>query len=605
MHGKKFVDNLQSLSSSLDIAAIFLDRSFRIRLFSSTARDMFNLIPADNGRLLADITSRLGDDNVLRDAEQVLDKLLPLEREIRTKDGLIYTMWILPYRTEDDRVDGLMLTVFGISDRKMPGEVLKHSESSLRLLIESAKDYAIFTLDMERKVKAWNSGAELILGYKEAEIIDQSGDIFFIPEDREKKAPERETEKARNEGMAENERWHLRKNGTRFYGSGTVRPLLGVGGDLVGYVKIMRDMTVQKRNEDAVRESEERLRVTMDSATDYAIITLDTNGCIIGWSKGAELTFGYEEKEVEGKHTDIIFTPEDRQAGMAEKKMKEARKAGRALDERWHMRKDGARFFMSGVMQTTMNSGGVAGFVKVARDMTERKLLEQQKDEFIGIASHELKTPVTSIKLFAEALEERFKNAGDDQNRGLMQKLNTQVDRLTALIKDLLETTRIVEGQLPLKKEEFDLNMLVETQVEELQRISSRHRLAFNAGSVRLVVADKERITQVLTNIISNAIKYSPNGGDVTITSSTTAEGAKVSVQDLGIGIPKDLQSKVFSRFFRVGNPAVSTYPGMGLGLYISAGIIQRHGGTIWVESSKGGGTVFSFIIPYSNTETN
>jgi two-component system CheB/CheR fusion protein len=598
-------NNLQNLINSVDLAVVFLDRSFRINFFSPAARDIFNLIPADNGRMLSDITTRLNYEQLVADAEVVLDKLQSIEREVTSQDGRVYLMRVLPYRTEEDRINGVVITFFDITDRKQTEENLRASEEHLRLLIESAKDYAIFTQDMERKVNSWNSGAELMMGYTEKEILGQSGDIFFVPEDRAEGAPEKEAERAGKNAFAKNERWHLRKDGSRFYGSGTVRPLHDNTGKLLGFVKIMRDLTEDKRSEDALKRSEERLRITMESATDYAIMTMDTKGHYNSWSKGAELIFGFSEEEAVGKHTSLIFTPEDREAGADEDELNTAISEGRAEDERWHLRKDGSRVYMSGVMRTFFIAGKLAGFVKVARDMTERILLEQQKDEFIGIASHELKTPVTSIKAYAELLQEVFEEVADTQSVEMISKLNMQVDRLIKLIHALLDTTRVSDGELPLHKQEFDLNALIVECMDDLQHLSKKHNIVLQLGDTKKLAADKDRIGQVITNLLSNAIKYSPDGGDIIVATMATESGVQLSVRDNGIGIPTDVKDKVFGRFFRVSSiPQVQTCPGMGLGLYIAEGIIHSHGGTISVESKQGEGSVFYFTLPYdSETE--
>lgn len=225
--------------------------------------------------------------------------------------------------------------------------------------------------------------------------------------------------------------------------------------------------------------------------------------------------------------------------------------------------------------------------------------LLKQKDEFIGIASHELKTPVTSIKAYAQVLQSIFKARGNNQGEMFMQKLDAQVNRLTNLIRDLLDTTKISEGQLSLNPEQFDINHLIAENIADLQHISYQHRLVFTPGEdIPLIKADRERIGQVLTNLLSNAIKYSPDGGDIHIASLSREGNMEVSIKDPGVGIPPDMKHKIFDRFFRVSDSKIRTFPGMGLGLYITAGIIHRHGGTISVESIPGEGSVFSFILP-------
>ena len=369
-------NNLQNLINSADIGTIFLDRSFRIMLFTPAARSVFNLIPADHGRLLSDITNRLEDGALIEHAELVLEKLITIERVMRTTDGRTFLIRLSPYRTEEDRIKGVVVSFIDLTERTRAEEALRTTEARMRLIIESARDYAIFTMDLERKVNSWNSGAEAMFGYTEEEIIGKSGDILFTPEDLKKDAPVTEATTALTKGIAENDRWHTRKDGTILYGSGLTTPLKDDAGTDIGFVKIMRDLTEKKRSDEALRASEERLRVTMESATDYAIITTSTDGIIEAWSLGAERVFGYSAEEVIGQPSHIIFTPEDVAAGAPEWEMRTAREEGRAPDERWHMRKDGSRFFMIGSMRPILNPV-LSGYVKVARDMTEQKQAEE------------------------------------------------------------------------------------------------------------------------------------------------------------------------------------------------------------------------------------
>jgi PAS domain S-box-containing protein len=383
-------------------------------------------------------------------------------------------------------------------------------------------------------------------------------------------------------------RWHI----------GRVVPLKDQLNKITGWFGSATDIDDLKKAQEALAQSEARLKITMESAMEYAIITTNEQGIVERWSSGAEKAFGYSEAEMKGKPADIIFTPEEKANNIPEKEMQTARKEGRANDDRWHVRKNGSRLFMSGVM-APIYDGVFTGYVKVARDITERKLLEQQKDEFIGIASHELKTPVTTIKAYTELLKEVLDEKQNYEDAQLVTKLDAQVDRLTELIHSLLDTTRISEGQFTLNMEEFDINTLIRERVEEMQHTTEKHRIAFNSTGAIKIKGDRERIEQIFINIISNAIKYSPKGGEVTIVSKRKKDCVQVSVQDNGVGIPPEVKDKIFDRFYRVQNAQIDTFPGMGLGLYISAAIINKHGGTIWVESEQGKGSTFYFRLPY------
>jgi len=232
-------------------------------------------------------------------------------------------------------------------------------------------------------------------------------------------------------------------------------------------------------------------------------------------------------------------------------------------------------------------------------DITNRKTLEQHKDEFIGVASHELKTPVTSIKAYIQFLLERFEENTGETNYQIIKKLGNQVDRLIKLIHRLLDTTKAMGGQLKLVPEKTDLNSLVREYLGELQSLTKKHQLLFEAGQIGQVLIDKDRIGQVITNLVSNAIKYSPDGGDIQIITETMPNGhIKLRVIDQGIGIPEEQRDKVFERFFRVNENNAGNLPGMGLGLYICAVIIRQHGGEIGVESTQGKGSAFYFHLP-------
>jgi two-component system CheB/CheR fusion protein len=249
--------DLQNLMASTSIATVFLDRELRITRYTPTAAEIFHFIPGDVGRPLAHLQHLLDYPGLIADAEEVLRTLVPIEREV-SGNGNGFIARIQPYRTVEDFIAGAVLTLVDVTERNRANEALRVSEERMRMLFESAKDVAIFTTDPERRVNSWNSGAEAMFGYAEDEILGKSADILFTPEDRAKGDPEREMELARDEGRAANERWHARKNGNHFYGSGSVMPLRD-GGDLRGYVKIMRDLTEAKKTQEALRDHVDEL----------------------------------------------------------------------------------------------------------------------------------------------------------------------------------------------------------------------------------------------------------------------------------------------------------------------------------------------------------
>lgn len=247
-------------------------------------------------------------------------------------------------------------------------------------------------------------------------------------------------------------------------------------------------------------------------------------------------------------------------------------------------------------------------------DITERKESERilqenqfqlkdllkQRSEFIVVASHELKTPVTSIKAYAEIVQERLEEIGNLEDSVLLGKLNEQIDRLTILINNLLDITKIEQGKMPIHFEYLALDTILEERIQEIQR-TTNHKIELIIEQPLQVKGDKQRIEQVITNLLSNAVKYSPKESLITVESNTGENDVTISIADEGYGIPEKDLDKVFDKFFRVTTNNMDTFPGMGLGLYLAAQIVLEHGGRIWVESIEGKGSVFYFTLPLIN----
>jgi signal transduction histidine kinase len=237
-------------------------------------------------------------------------------------------------------------------------------------------------------------------------------------------------------------------------------------------------------------------------------------------------------------------------------------------------------------------------FVYVNKKAAQLSNIERQKDEFIAIASHELKAPVTTIKAYGQYLQMVFKRKGDETAVEWLAKLDALVTKLNNLITNLLDVTILQGGQLRFLPEHFDLNELVNETVEDLQRTTQQHHIITELAPSSMVYADRFRIGQVVTNLLSNAIKYSPHAARILVKTETTPDAVTLCVQDFGVGIPKEKQHRLFERFYRVDDPTHAAAPGLGLGLYISAKIVKQQGGTIWVESETGKGSTFCFRLP-------
>jgi two-component system CheB/CheR fusion protein len=238
------------------------------------------------------------------------------------------------------------------------------------------------------------------------------------------------------------------------------------------------------------------------------------------------------------------------------------------------------------------------GFIGTCVDITDRIDLERQKDDFMGIASHELKTPVTSIKAYTQILQEKFRKANDIVSTNMLTRLDLQIDKLTGLINMLLDVAKMQSGQMDYIEENFDVIEFVQEITEELQRICPDHTIVRQLNTNGQVYGDKSRLGQVLTNLISNAVKYSPKSREIIVKVNRNEDHYIFSVQDFGVGIEKDMQEKIFGRFFRVSEAAGNRVSGLGLGLYISAQIVRQQGGKLWLESEAGKGAIFYFSLP-------
>ena len=249
--------------------------------------------------------------------------------------------------------------------------------------------------------------------------------------------------------------------------------------------------------------------------------------------------------------------------------------------------------------------GKVFYAITIIHDITERMLAEWRKDEFISMASHELKTPVTSLKGFTNVLQRRLAKQGDAQGLHFLARVDAQLDKLTALITDLLDISKMQAGKLELREEAFDLDALVQETVENVQAATSTHHLLVDGKAEAWLMGDKDRLGQVLTNLLTNAVKYSPKADRVIVRASrdTDYRHAIISVQDFGIGIDEAHHQKIFECFYQVTNPEERTFPGLGIGLYISYEIVKRHNGRMWVESRKGEGAIFFVALPVTKEE--
>ena len=355
------------------------------------------------------------------------------------------------------------------------------------------------------------------------------------------------------------------------------------------------EIAERKIVEERLRISENRYRHLFDSnligvfVSDFAGTFLDANDAFLNL-----LGYSREELLAETMQRDTLTPPEFHYLSQnAVKALQETGASG--TYEKEYLHKSGKRIAVLVAVTRIEQTDTCIGFVL---DISERKELDKRKDEFISMASHELKTPVTSLKGFLNLLQRRLITQEDEKTLHYLARMDTQVNKLTRLINDLLDLSKMQSGQLDYQAERFQVDALVQEIVDNMQGTSHTHRVLLEGQAQAEVFGDRDRIGQVLINLLNNAIKYSPHADTVLVRIAKDRLQVVVSIQDFGIGIAQEYQHKIFERFYQVTDAEEKTYPGLGIGLYISCQIIKRHGGQLWVESKKGEGATFHFTLP-------
>lgn len=370
-----------------------------------------------------------------------------------------------------------------------------------------------------------------------------------------------------------------------------------------------RDVTDRKRAENTLREDEEKFRFIVESATEFAIFTTDLDGRVNGWNSGASRLLGYDETEIIGQDCRIFFTPEDNAEDEPEKEMHDALLQGSGNDEKWHVRKDGSHFWGSGLMMPLRDdAGNTHGYLKIFRDMTREKLAEEalkesdrRKDEFLGMLAHELRNPLSAISNAARLLH----MPGSEHNLQWSQRvIERQSKHLARLLDDLLDISRITQGKIRLVKERLDFAPVIARAVEAVRPLIEQKKhsltLSMSPGAMS-VFGDPTRLEQVLVNLLINAIKYTDEGGRI----SVTAQGGKeavIAVQDTGVGIAPEMLPRIFELFVQVDRSLDRSQGGLGIGLTLARSLVEMHGGKIVAKSDgPGKGSEFTISLPIAD----
>ncbi|WP_312765505.1 ATP-binding protein [Epilithonimonas sp.] len=528
-------------------------------------------------------------------------QLAYLVRNGKTEECYFDFIYAPIYNDDETEVIGISVVATEVTDQVLAETKLAETEYKFENLIKES-DYAIalykgenFIIEIanDKMLDAWGKtrsviGQKIHEGIPELEgqpFLDILKDVF----------------RTGKTYSATEDKVLLEKDGKleTFYYNFSYKPLINDHGKVYAILNFATDVTDLVIAKKKIEENEGKYKNLADSLP-IIIWTADKNGNIDYYNKKWYDYTGFEGIDSRENAASKILHPDDYKRAISLWKTSQKNKQGYEIEYQFRDRtkENSYEWFLGRAVPIKDENGEVIQWIGTCTEINEFKQFQQQKDNFLGIASHELKTPLTSLKLYSQFLEKNLRRQDDNKNADVAMKMDEQINKLTSLVNDLLDVTKIQNGKILLNRSEFDFDELVNEVVEE-QQMSTRHRIYVEAESIGTITGDKNRISQVMTNLISNAIKYSPDSDKIRITTKLTDEGCvHFSVKDYGIGIPEDKQSKVFEQYYRVSGSKEYTFPGLGLGLYISSEIIKRSGGRIFVNSVEGKGSEFCFEIP-------
>jgi two-component system sensor kinase FixL len=489
-----------------------------------------------------------------------------------------------------------------------------------QLLLECVRDEAIFALDAQGRVASWNPGARAVLGYADGEILGRHVSVFYPPEDVQLGRPERELRLAQA-GRFEVEGWRYRADRTRVLAHVIMAPLESEDGARVpGYAMILRDITERIRAEEALRASEAKFSGIISISSD-AIVSVDEEQRIVHFNKGAEAVFGWKEHEIVGQPLEVLIPAHARERHADHlRRFAGGPVVAKRMGERqeiFGVRKGGEEFPAEASI-SRLELGAQRLFTAVLRDVTERKeaeralaqALEQAReataaaqaavharDDVLHVVSHDLGNSLSAIVVNTTVLLKTLPPEAEDV-RQRITSVRDLARRMQRLRQDLLDVASIEQGGLSIEWDSWHPGAVVSEAVEAFAPLTAEKGIELAAqvdDDVPEVEGDRERVLQVLANLLGNAVKFTPSGGRVLLRVEAAPDEVRFSVRDTGPGIAPENQAHVWDRFWK---SRTANRHGAGLGLAIARGIVQAHGGRIGLETALGEGSVFTFTLP-------
>lgn len=463
-----------------------------------------------------------------------------------------------------------------------------------------------------------NKAFEHLSGYRRDEIIGHN--CRFLQKD-DKDQPER---KLLRDAIRKGENCivdirNYRKDGTLFYNELYMSPIKDEQGKTTYFIGVQNDVTRRKKAEQqlvrqqeimegrvaertkSLKESEDYLSSIVQTVRE-SLIVLNPDFKVLSVNDHFLKTFKVTALDTEGK---LLYDLGNGQWNIpALKELLESILPTNNPVEEFEVEHDfphiGKKLMLLNAHRIELEGQYKDRILIAIEDITDRREIERRKDDFLSIASHELKTPLTTIKGLVQVMQKIVPPEVGDKFKTILNKTGVYIDRLNNLIAELLDVSRIQTGNIELHKEAFDFDKTIHESIEAIQVATKSHEIRTLGETKEMITADESHVVQVVNNLLSNAIKYSPDNKEITVQLSRVSNFVMFSISDQGMGIKQEDHKKIFDRFYRVGD-VQQRFPGMGIGLYICDQIIKNHGGTLWVESESGKGSTFSFTLPLNS----
>jgi PAS domain S-box-containing protein len=505
-----------------------------------------------------------------------------------------------------------------VAQRKRIESALREAEEYLRLMVESVTDFAICTVDPDGRIARWNSGAARLFGYSEQEILGQELARLFTPEDRAGGIPALELATAASTGRSSDERWHIRKDGSRFFASGVLTPMFDEDNRLRGYIKIARDMT------ESQKAAEERARLVVELEAERALLNSLLDNAPVGFGffdralRYLRVNPALAEKSGLPIEAHLGRTLSEVVPAIAREFQEPIRHVLETGESIVNMEVTGEspgqagqkRHWLCNFYPVKTPAGTMLGAGAVVTDIDERKRMEEalkdadlRKDQFLAMLAHELRNPLAPISNAVQIM--RVGGPGGPSLEWSIEVIEDQVKHLTRMVDDLLDVSRITRGKVDLQKELIELSEVIDLAVEASRPLIEgyKHHLSVILPDHSVVLeVDPPRLVQVLANLLNNAAKYTPEGGEIAVTATTSDDTVSIRVRDNGIGIAPDLLPRVFDLFVQADQTLSRSRGGLGIGLTLVKSVVELHNGRVSAKSSEPGkGSEFTVELPVAS----